>query len=141
MFDVHERLKKDACNITGFLPLGDQTVKYKFSPGAKYGNKKPGKYRRKEIKNVGSGGKNGSFSAMGNKIFCLWCLTTKRGQQKICLDGFINIQKLVAKFADHQTRHGVNSILSIPHQIDQFQFKMYQFQFRFTDSFFYLPLE
>jgi len=26
--------KKDACDITAFLPPGDQTVKYKFSPGA-----------------------------------------------------------------------------------------------------------
>ena len=37
MFDVHEHLKEDACNITAFLPPGDQTMKYKFSPGAKYG--------------------------------------------------------------------------------------------------------
>ena len=40
------------CNITAFLPPDDQTVKYKFSPGAKYGNKNPGKYRKKEIKNM-----------------------------------------------------------------------------------------
>ena len=39
MFDVHEHLKKDASNITAFLPLGDQMVKYKFSPEAKYWNK------------------------------------------------------------------------------------------------------
>jgi len=49
------------CSITAFLPPGDQTMKYKFSPGAKYGNKKPGKYRKKEIKKyVGSGVKSGS---------------------------------------------------------------------------------
>jgi len=40
MFDVHEHLKKDACNITAFLPPVDQTVKYKFCAGAKYGIKK-----------------------------------------------------------------------------------------------------
>ena len=36
-------------------------MKYIFSPGAKYGNKKPGKYCRKEIKKyVGSDVKSGS---------------------------------------------------------------------------------
>jgi len=50
MFDVHEHLKYDACNVSAFLPPVDQTVKYEFSPGAKYGNKKSGKYREKEIK-------------------------------------------------------------------------------------------
>ena len=57
MFDVHEHLKKDVCNITAFPPPGDQTVKYKFSPGAKYGNKKPEKYRKKEIKKYVGGQK------------------------------------------------------------------------------------
>ena len=34
-------------------------MKYKFSSGVKYGNKKPGKYRKKEIRNM-SGVKYGS---------------------------------------------------------------------------------
>ena len=36
MFEVHQHLTKDACNITAYLLPGDQNVKYKFSPGAKY---------------------------------------------------------------------------------------------------------
>jgi len=38
MFDVQEHLK-DACKITALLLPGNQNAKYKFSPGAKYGNK------------------------------------------------------------------------------------------------------
>ena len=77
MFDVHEHLKKDACNITASLPPGDQNVKYKFSPGAKYGNKKPEKYRKKEIKNMSGRGSKVGRSAMGNNIFSLWCLISR----------------------------------------------------------------
>ena len=30
MFDVHEDLKEDACNITALLPPSDQTANYKW---------------------------------------------------------------------------------------------------------------
>ena len=30
MFEVHEHLKKDTCNIIAFLPPGDQTVENKI---------------------------------------------------------------------------------------------------------------
>ena len=71
MFDVHENLKEDACNITAFLPPDDQAVKYKFIPGAKYGNKRPGKYPKKEIKDMLCRVSKEDLSVMGNKIFYL----------------------------------------------------------------------
>ena len=86
MFDMHKHLKKDVCNITAFLLTGNQTIKYKFSPGAKYRNKKPGKYRKQEIKNVRLDVKNGSVGdgkqdilfMVPNILYCLFCSEYKK---------------------------------------------------------------
>ena len=70
MFDVHEHLKKTRATLLHFCCEATKPLNIHLVLEPKYGNKKLGKYRKKEIKERSKVGR----SAMEFLFVCLWCL-------------------------------------------------------------------
>jgi len=73
IFDVHEHLNEDTCNVTALLPPGDQTPKYNLGREQNMETKNRENIVSRKLNNrLGRPSKVGR-SATRNKMF-LWCL-------------------------------------------------------------------